>query len=187
MGCRTTFVELRLSNRVCRTTRAINYRAGSHPEDDSGNSAGFGSDFSRLGGRRRRFASSEGDGGSRSETVLRRSNGQPGPSSNEATRFDDSSGAGRLWSDAHLRRTSEMSKDSTAVAEAQTEKAGKLRAEADLDMLKILVDSVREYAIIMLDPTGQIMSWSPAAERLKGYSAEEIIGKNISIFCTAED
>jgi rsbT co-antagonist protein RsbR len=80
-----------------------------------------------------------------------------------------------------------MSKDSTAVAEAQTEKAGKLRAEADLDMLKILVDSVREYAIIMLDPTGQIMSWSPAAERLKGYSAEEIIGKNISVFCTAED
>jgi PAS domain S-box-containing protein len=80
-----------------------------------------------------------------------------------------------------------MSKDSTAVAEAQTEKAGKLRAEADLDMLKILVDSVREYAIIMLDPKGQLVSWSPAAERLKGYTAEEIIGKHISVFCTAED
>jgi rsbT co-antagonist protein RsbR len=80
-----------------------------------------------------------------------------------------------------------MSKDSTAVAEAQTEKAGKLRAEADLDMLKILVDSVREYAIIMLDPKGQLVSWSPAAERLKGYTAEEIIGKHISVFCTPED
>ena len=80
-----------------------------------------------------------------------------------------------------------MSKDSTAVAEAQTEKAGKLRAEADLDMLKILVDSVREYAIIMLDPKGQLVSWSPAAERLKGYTAEEIIGEHISVFCTPED
>ena len=64
---------------------------------------------------------------------------------------------------------------------------GKLRAESDLDMLRILVDSIMEYAIIMLDPKGNMVSWSPAAERLKGYSAVEVVGKNFSIFSTTED
>jgi rsbT co-antagonist protein RsbR len=80
-----------------------------------------------------------------------------------------------------------MAKEGVGTAEAQTDKAGKLRAESDLDMLRILVDSIMEYAIIMLDPNGNMVSWSPAAERLKGYSAAEIVGKHFSIFSTTED
>jgi PAS domain S-box-containing protein len=80
-----------------------------------------------------------------------------------------------------------MAKDGIGTAEAQTDKQGKLRAESDLDMLRILVDSIMEYAIIMLDPKGNMVSWSPAAERLKGYSASEVVGKNFSIFATPED
>ena len=80
-----------------------------------------------------------------------------------------------------------MAKEGVGAAEAQTDKAGKLRAESDLDMLRILVDSIMEYAIIMLDPKGNMVSWSPAAERLKGYSAAEVVGKHFSIFATAED
>src|SRR6266536_797259 len=50
-----------------------------------------------------------------------------------------------------------------------------------------LVDSVEEYAIYMLDPAGNVMSWNAGAEKIKQYTAEEIIGKNFACFYTAED
>src|SRR5213594_1263227 len=55
------------------------------------------------------------------------------------------------------------------------------------EQFHILVDSVEEYAIYMLDPNGNIISWNTGAEKIKGYSAEEIIGKNFASFYTAED
>ena len=54
-------------------------------------------------------------------------------------------------------------------------------------LLRLLVESVRDYAIFMLDPEGRIVSWNVGAERLKGWSTEEIIGKHFSIFYTAEE
>jgi rsbT co-antagonist protein RsbR len=80
-----------------------------------------------------------------------------------------------------------MANESTGVAQAQTDKAGKLRAESDLDMLRILVSSIMEYSIILLDSKGSVASWSPGAERLTGYCAEEIVGKHLSVFYTRED
>ena len=55
------------------------------------------------------------------------------------------------------------------------------------EMLRLLVDNLKEYAIILLDPHGHVASWSSAAERLKGYRAEEIIGKHFSAFYPPED
>ncbi len=52
---------------------------------------------------------------------------------------------------------------------------------------QLLVESVRDYAIFMLDPDGRIASWNAAAERIKGYSAQEIIGEHFSIFYPPED
>jgi PAS domain S-box-containing protein len=52
---------------------------------------------------------------------------------------------------------------------------------------ELLVQSVVDYAIYMIGPTGKIVSWNPGAERIKGYSAEEIIGENFSRFYTEED
>ena len=52
---------------------------------------------------------------------------------------------------------------------------------------ELLVQSVIDYAIFMLDPEGYIASWNPGAQRAKGYQANEIIGKHFSIFYTAED
>ena len=46
------------------------------------------------------------------------------------------------------------------------------------EMLQLLVDNLKEYAIIMLDPRGHVATWSSAAARLKGYRADEIIGKH---------
>jgi PAS domain S-box-containing protein len=45
-----------------------------------------------------------------------------------------------------------------------------------------LVETVRDYAIFLLDTEGNIVSWNAGAERLKGYSAAEIIGRNFSVF-----
>jgi PAS domain S-box-containing protein len=51
---------------------------------------------------------------------------------------------------------------------------------------RLLVESVRDYAIFMLDPNGFILSWNAGAERIKGYSAEEIIGQHFSRFYTQQ-
>src|ERR1700754_2866806 len=50
-----------------------------------------------------------------------------------------------------------------------------------------LVNGVRDCAIYMLDGSGHVVSWNPGAERIKGYSAQEIIGRHFSLFYTNED
>jgi PAS domain S-box-containing protein len=52
---------------------------------------------------------------------------------------------------------------------------------------RLLVESVRDYAIFMLDITGYILTWNLGAENIKGYRADEIIGKHFSIFYPEED
>ena len=61
------------------------------------------------------------------------------------------------------------------------------RPEAAQGLYRLLVDSVRDYAIFALDPTGHVLSWNAGAERFKGYTANEIIGKHFSIFYPIED
>jgi PAS domain S-box-containing protein len=52
---------------------------------------------------------------------------------------------------------------------------------------RLLVQSVTDYAIYMLDPEGRVSSWNPGAERFKGYAADEILGEHFSRFYTDED
>ncbi|PSJ36309.1 hybrid sensor histidine kinase/response regulator [Allosphingosinicella deserti] len=52
---------------------------------------------------------------------------------------------------------------------------------------ELLVQSVTDYAIYMLDPEGRIVTWNSGAERFKGYSADEVIGEHFSRFFTRED
>jgi PAS domain S-box-containing protein len=52
---------------------------------------------------------------------------------------------------------------------------------------RLLVESVSDYAIFMLDPGGHVRSWNPGAARIKGYRAEDIIGKHFSTFYPRED
>jgi PAS domain S-box-containing protein len=60
-----------------------------------------------------------------------------------------------------------------------------LRQSAEI--FRLLVSSVRDYAIFMLDPDGRIATWNTGAKRLKGYDPEEIIGRHFSVFYTQED
>src|SRR5258706_12121658 len=55
------------------------------------------------------------------------------------------------------------------------------------EIFRHLVESVSDYAIFMLDPQGRVATWNRGAERIKGYTAEEIIGKPFSVFYTQED
>ncbi|HKS94993.1 MAG TPA: PAS domain S-box protein [Terriglobia bacterium] len=50
-----------------------------------------------------------------------------------------------------------------------------------------LVEGVKDYAIFLLDPEGRVASWSPGAERINGYRADEIVGQHFSRFYTPED
>jgi PAS domain S-box-containing protein len=51
---------------------------------------------------------------------------------------------------------------------------------------ELMVNSVRDYAIFMLDPAGYIASWNQGAQRIKGYAADEIIGRHFSVFYTED-
>jgi PAS domain S-box-containing protein len=54
------------------------------------------------------------------------------------------------------------------------------------ERFKLLVESVRDYAIFMLDPKGYVLTWNAGAERIKGYQANEIIGQHFSLFYPPE-
>ena len=55
------------------------------------------------------------------------------------------------------------------------------------ERFRLLVEGVRDYAIFMLDPDGRIATWNAGAERIKGYRANEIVGKHFSVFYPEED
>jgi PAS domain S-box-containing protein len=59
--------------------------------------------------------------------------------------------------------------------------------ETPADTFRLLVDSVKDYAIFMLDPTGHVLTWNRGAERIKGYGADDIIGKHFSQFYSEDD
>lgn len=52
----------------------------------------------------------------------------------------------------------------------------------DAQMYRLLVNTVKDYAIFLLDPDGRIASWNLGAEKIKGYRADEIIGRHFSVF-----
>ena len=57
----------------------------------------------------------------------------------------------------------------------------------DAETFRILVDQLIDYAIFVLDPEGRVATWNRGAQRIKGYTAEEIIGQHFSVFYPAED
>jgi len=75
------------------------------------------------------------------------------------------------------------------VAEGDPSGAGPLPGGLDDEarQFALLIGSVTDYAIYMLDPNGYICSWNPGGERIKGYTDREIVGQHFSRFYTPED
>ncbi len=65
--------------------------------------------------------------------------------------------------------------------------AGRGAESAQEEGFRLLVESVKDYAIFRLDTGGHVETWNLGAERIKGYKADEIIGKHFSIFYPPED
>src|SRR6266571_3074313 len=52
---------------------------------------------------------------------------------------------------------------------------------------RLLVEGIVDYAICMLDPTGIVTNWNAGAKRIKGYNAEEVVGRHFEMFYPPED
>ncbi|HEX6100698.1 MAG TPA: PAS domain S-box protein [Thermoanaerobaculia bacterium] len=83
--------------------------------------------------------------------------------------------------DGSVRGFAKVTRDLTARKKAEEE----LRQNTEI--FQLLVSSVRDYAIFMLDPDGNIATWNRGAQRIKGYKPEEIIGRHFSTFYGEED
>ncbi|GAB7537793.1 PAS domain S-box protein [Burkholderia sp. 3C] len=73
------------------------------------------------------------------------------------------------------------------VRDLSDEKAAYDAALENERQFRLLVQGVVDYAIFMLSPDGRVVSWNPGAERIKGYTAEQIVGSHFSRFYTPED
>ncbi|HTL48634.1 MAG TPA: PAS domain S-box protein [Verrucomicrobiae bacterium] len=97
----------------------------------------------------------------------------------------------RFWADVTL--TALHGEDGTTrgfckVTRDMTEqKAAEDKMRLSDERLRLMIESVQDYAIYMLDPEGNIASWNVGAERNKGYKAAEILGKHFSVFYTDPD
>jgi PAS domain S-box-containing protein len=75
----------------------------------------------------------------------------------------------------------------TVVLSAGVDVSERQRREQQQRLLASMVENVEDYAILTLDLEGHITSWNAGAERIKGYRAEDIVGRHFSIFHTQED
>src|SRR5687768_15889171 len=61
------------------------------------------------------------------------------------------------------------------------------RPPENLPEIAAFIQEVKDYAIFMLDPQGRVLSWNDGAQHIKGYQADEVVGKHFSLFYLPED
>ena len=100
-------------------------------------------------------------------------------------------GGERFWVDTVITAVRDATGKLRGFAKVTRDLTGRRSAEERLrqseELFRLLVSAVQDYAIFMLDPTGHIATWNAGAQRIKGYTPAEIIGKHFSIFYPEED
>src|SRR5882757_1165257 len=107
----------------------------------------------------------------------------------ERRRAQDALSAAKMELEIRVQeRTSELT---SANAILTVEIGQRKRTEEELrrseERFRLLVESVQDYAIFMLNPAGLVASWNVGAENIKGYRSDEIIGRHFSCFLSPED
>jgi PAS domain S-box-containing protein len=97
----------------------------------------------------------------------------------------------RFW--ASFEITALRDKDGTltgfgqVIRDITSRKDAEERLRKSEEMFRLLVLGVKDYAIVTLNTDGQVVSWNEGVQRIKGYSAEEVLGSHFSRFYTKED
>jgi PAS domain S-box-containing protein len=98
---------------------------------------------------------------------------------------------GRFWANVIITAVRDETGELRGYAKVTRDLSHRREAEQQLreseEMFRLLVASVKDYAIFLLDPEGRIRTWNAGAQRIKGYTPEEIIGRHFSDFYPRED
>jgi PAS domain S-box-containing protein len=96
----------------------------------------------------------------------------------------------RLWANVVITALRDPSGELIGFSKITRDLTERRRHEEDLrhseEQFRLMVESVQDYAIFMLDPDGRVATWNEGAERIKGYRPSEIIGRHFSQFYPAE-
>jgi PAS domain S-box-containing protein len=107
----------------------------------------------------------------------------------EPIRFESFAGALGRWFDVNALRVGAPSDRTVSILftdiSERKRSANSLRESEE--RYRMLLDGIEDYAIFMMDATGQVVSWNAGAERIKGYAADEIIGQSFSLFFPPRD
>jgi PAS domain S-box-containing protein len=96
----------------------------------------------------------------------------------------------RFWADVVVTAIHDATGELIGFAKITRDLTDKRDAEtarvADAARFQAIIENARDYAIFMLDPEGHVVTWNPGAQRIKGYAADEIIGRHFSTFYPPE-
>ena len=110
----------------------------------------------------------------------------------EVGRFEDEDwrirkDGSRFWANVVITAVRDATGRLVGFAKVTRDLTERKAAEDERERFRMLVDSVHDYALFVLDPAGRVTTWNPGAERINGYRADEILGRHFSAFYPDED